>query len=398
MALNVGDNFSYQGKKPNFARDTFSTLAEMKSYPATSIDEGHISLCLEDGKRYKFSADFSVDATTGQWRRIVDTALDATSENPVQNKVINAKFVAEEQAVAGLLLQMTNSFDEKLAQQKSDLQDEIMNSSSDTDEKIEESEKVVAQAIGEVKEEINDLALATAGAFNDLKNKVVDGTSTTINGYELRGDITITKADVGLDQVDNTSDEDKPISNATSEALRNKVDKVTGKSLVQDSLISKLSALPTADSLSQAFEETNGNISDHKNDTHNPHGVTADQLGLSGYTDYTPETLPISSDTQDALDGKVDKTLKISTHPLDGDITLSPGDVNLGNVDNTSDLNKPLSNPQREAIEADEAVIVSAIADLRKDYEDLVAALAGALNSLWVENVELKKRITNLGG
>lgn len=41
----------------------------------------------------------------------------------------------------------------------------------------------------------------------------------------------VTKAQVGLGNVDNTSDADKPISTATQQALNNKVDKVTGKGL-----------------------------------------------------------------------------------------------------------------------------------------------------------------------
>lgn len=41
----------------------------------------------------------------------------------------------------------------------------------------------------------------------------------------------VTKSDVGLGNVDNTSDADKPVSTATQTALDNKVDKVTGKGL-----------------------------------------------------------------------------------------------------------------------------------------------------------------------
>lgn len=68
MALRIGDNFSYQGQKPNFERDCFDTLAAMKAYPETSIDEGHLSYCKEDGKRYEFKSSNIVDPTTGKWR------------------------------------------------------------------------------------------------------------------------------------------------------------------------------------------------------------------------------------------------------------------------------------------------------------------------------------------
>lgn len=68
MALKIGDNFSYQGKKPNFDRDNFDTLTAMKAFPETSIDEGHISYCKETGKNYQYKSANSVDPTTGKWR------------------------------------------------------------------------------------------------------------------------------------------------------------------------------------------------------------------------------------------------------------------------------------------------------------------------------------------
>jgi hypothetical protein len=51
----------------------------------------------------------------------------------------------------------------------------------------------------------------------------------TVNGYS--GNISITKADLGLGNVQNTSDADKVISTRAQTALDTKVDKVTGKSL-----------------------------------------------------------------------------------------------------------------------------------------------------------------------
>lgn len=400
--IKVGDNFNYQGQKPNFERDTFKTLLEMKNYPETSIDEGHISLCLEDGKRYKFISTNTVDDTTGKWRRIVDTALDATSENPVQNKVIQAKFTAEEQAFIAQLTAAITQINERIANTKSELQNEITESSGNTDEKIIENEKVVSQAIGELEEALLDLDNAVAGAISDLRRRVVDS-STTINGYELKGNIDLTKNDVGLGRVDNTSDAEKPLSQDAINALGGKVDKVDGKSLISNSLITKISNLPSSDELGEQIDGLSGDISnvandlsDHANAKNNPHGVTASQIGLESFVGYEPSTLPVSSNIQEELDKKVDKTTKISTHPLSGDITLSPGDVNLGNVDNTSDLNKPLSKPQEKAIDAASLVIVTAIHEIQDELSSMNGAMAKALNELWLENIELKKRITLL--
>ena len=47
-------------------------------------------------------------------------------------------------------------------------------------------------------------------------------TSRTVNGKALSANISLTKADVGLGNVDNTSDANKPISTATQNALNGK--------------------------------------------------------------------------------------------------------------------------------------------------------------------------------
>ena len=53
----------------------------------------------------------------------------------------------------------------------------------------------------------------------------------TVAGKPLSSDVTLAKADVGLGNVDNTADADKPVSTAQQAALDRKVDKVTGKGL-----------------------------------------------------------------------------------------------------------------------------------------------------------------------
>ena len=56
-------------------------------------------------------------------------------------------------------------------------------------------------------------------------------TTRTIAGHALTSDITLSKSDIGLGNVDNTADISKPISTATQTALDNKVDKIAGKGL-----------------------------------------------------------------------------------------------------------------------------------------------------------------------
>jgi hypothetical protein len=52
-------------------------------------------------------------------------------------------------------------------------------------------------------------------------------TSRTVNGHALTADVTVTKTDVGLANVDNTSDANKPVSTATQTALNLKENSIT---------------------------------------------------------------------------------------------------------------------------------------------------------------------------
>lgn len=68
MAIKIGSNFTFQGQQPNFERDRFATKDAMKAFPETSIDDGHLSYCAEDGNTYQFKSSNGVDTVTGKWR------------------------------------------------------------------------------------------------------------------------------------------------------------------------------------------------------------------------------------------------------------------------------------------------------------------------------------------
>lgn len=84
MAIKIGSNFTFQGEQPNFERDRFATKAAMKAFPETSIDDGHLSYCAEDGNTYQFKSSNSVDDVTGKWRVFkadVDLSAYATKDS-----------------------------------------------------------------------------------------------------------------------------------------------------------------------------------------------------------------------------------------------------------------------------------------------------------------------------
>lgn len=85
MAIKIGSNFTFQGEQPNFERDRFATKAAMKAFPETSIDDGHLSYCAEDGNTYQFKSSNDIDAVTGKWRVFKDGfSADTISTEPNQ--------------------------------------------------------------------------------------------------------------------------------------------------------------------------------------------------------------------------------------------------------------------------------------------------------------------------
>lgn len=164
------------------------------------------------------------------------------------------------------------------------------------------------------------------------------GSVSTVNGLspDTDGNLNIyipnKKEDVGLGQVDNTADMDKPVSNpqklAIDEMGRQTLDssKQYTDQRISDIVDSAPEALDTLSELASAINENESSydslleivgekakITDlqaHANDQENPHKVTKEQVGL-------------------------------------------------GNVDNTSDMDKPVSIPQKSAIDESNRVVKS---------------------------------------
>lgn len=152
---------------------------------------------------------------------------------------------------------------------------------------------------------------ATYGETIDTWN-IADGvlTLTMTSGTTL--EITFDEATEGAKGF--LSAEDKKKINALEGNFDKKVDKVTGKSLVDDTEIDKLSNLPSKTDLDSSIaaaknsgDNAQSSIDTHKKDTSNPHNVTKFQVGLSDVDNTSDKNKPISTATQNALNNKVDK-------------------------------------------------------------------------------------------
>ena len=152
----------------------------------------------------------------------------------------------------------------------------------------------------------------------------------------------VTKEQIGLGNVDNTSDADKPISSAVQEAL----------------------------------DAVNKEVSEHKADKNNPHEVTKAQVGLGNVDNTADLDKPVSNATQELVDNtKKELDTKIDNHTSDfnNPHKVTKEQVGLGNVDNTADINKPVSVAQQALVDSTKAELKKDIGDIEKDVTNHIA-------------------------
>lgn len=237
--------------------------------------------------------------------------------------------------------------------------------------------------------------VATSGDYEDLANKptipsiagLVPDTRT-VNGQALNADVTIEKADIGLGNVDNTADVNKPVSTAQQTALDGKANSshthpttdltATGGSGTSFLRKDNTWATPTNTTYSEitSAEITAGTASTARAIS----GRRSEEIVTKARVGQVPETRTINGQnlsanrtfTQDDIgDGTTNKQYSQTektklagietgaevnnisdanaTDLTDGGTTtlhshvVTKADVGLGNADNTSDANKPVS-------------------------------------------------------
>ena len=288
---------------------------------------------------------------------------------------------------------------------------------------------------------------AAAAAEIDALDSAVTTLQGSVSGFDSHLTDTnnphaVTKTQIGLGNVDNTSDVNKPISTATQAALDAKQNTLANSDgLIEGTtnlyftparvLVTVIAGLSTAtnavitasDTILSALGKLQKQISDnlttlisHTGNTSNPHSVTKTQVGLGNVDNTSDLNKPISTATQAALNGKQNTltnsdglsegttnlyfagarvlstllaglstatnavitasdsvlsalgklqkqisdnltTLTSHTGNTSNPHSVTKTQIGLGNVDNTSDINKPVSTAQAAA---DAAVLASA--------------------------------------
>lgn len=179
--------------------------------------------------------------------------------------------------------------------------------------------------------------------YTDLSNK------PKINGVELNGnrtsaDLKIDKANLGLGNVDNTSDLNKPISTA----VRTEINRIDG---INGDFENRITAL----------EESGGGGGEGGTSNYNE---LANKPKINGVELKSNKSLSdlgivIPTNLSELNNDEGFTTFSGAYSDLTGKPTIpsSKADIGLGNVDNTSDLNKPVSR----AVQAELDVLTSSI-------------------------------------
>jgi|GEM_PF-2934737 len=204
------------------------------------------------------------------------------------------------------------------------------------------------------------------------------------------GDVTLAKADVGLANVDNTSDVNKPVSTATQTAINAKYTKPAGgipESDLATALQTKIDAtgVQNLDDLGDVSTvgATDGQVLLYTAGVWGPATNTAGGTGTIpdattsakgiiqlagdlGGTAGAPIVLGLSSkytlpaggipesDLSSTVQAKLDASgtgAVSSVAGRTGDVVLTKADVGLANVDNTSDVNKPMSTATKTYVD-----------------------------------------------
>lgn len=137
--------------------------------------------------------------------------------------------------------------------------------------------------VGEVEVDLSNYKTSVSDQFTEV--------DTTINNHvtDINNPHSVTKEQVGLANVDNTSDLEKPISHAAQEALDGKAD------------VEHVHEVGEVNGLQDLVDEVQVNIDNHIENKDNPHAVTAEQVGA--YTidevDAKVASLDILVDTDD---------------------------------------------------------------------------------------------------
>jgi hypothetical protein len=359
-----------------------------------------VSTAQSDAENHADTAVSTHNADTTNVHGILDTAALATKQY-ASNLLLNA--TKTNISITGDQNGLTISAENGVADSDTDFLTEGTNNLYFTTERAQDAVGnsvgtglTYTDATGEIKVDttviqarVADISDTEIGYLNGLSSNIqtqID-TKAALVSPTFTGTVSgITKTMVGLGNVDNTSDANKPVSTAQASAIATAKSEAIADATSQVNAViaSAPAALNTLDELAAALgDDANfaGTITatlatkaplDAPTFTGTVSGITKSMVGLGNVDNTSDSSKPISSATQTALDAKLASATAASTYApiasptFTGTVSgVTKAHVGLGNVDNTSDANKPVSTATQTAL--DLKANTSAVAELAQD-------------------------------
>lgn len=239
--------------------------------------------------------------------------------------------------------------------------------------------------------------------LSDLVDTKVDN-FTTINNIPLNRNITLTKNDIELNNVDNTADIDKPLSTAMINALSLKQD-VSEKNIpdgyvgLDSSGVIPLSVMPPIIGSSLSYLGT-WNAASNTPTILSGVGVNGQYYKVSvagastinGISSWSIGDWIIYNGN--AWQNVPNSDQVNSVNSRTGNVVITKSDVGLSNVNNTSDLNKPLSTAAQSALNLKLSKVLNSNNgnlpifnnDELVDSNIFIDDLSSSANILWTSN------------
>lgn len=212
-----------------------------------------------------------------------------------------------------------------------------VDNTSDLDKPISTAQAAAYTAV------LNAAAADATSKANAAEADAIAASTPIAHISDFNNPHSVTKAQVGLENVDNTSDLNKPVSTATQTALNAKEPTITAgttasfwrgdkawtdfATTVRASILTGLSlatgtVIAATDSVLVALGKLQKQITDnlstlttHTGNVSNPHSVTKTQVGLGSVDNTSDASKPISTATQTALDLKANLISPTFTTP-----------------------------------------------------------------------------------
>lgn len=382
----------------NIVTDTSKATIQYEKADGTGIQELDIPAANSTKAGVMAAADKVKLDTTLPNQIAAETAAREAAINAVQGEIANdiaQEVVDRNDAIATAKAELTTAINKEISDRKAadtanfkELEDAITFVVDSLEGRIQATDNNLAKEVQDRKGEItrvekliSDEAATRAQADTNVNAKVDSHMGNKANPHE------VTKAQVGLGNVNNTSDADKPISTAQATAI---------------------AEAKAAGTTAQT------NLTTHIQNKSNPHGVTRDQLGLGTTAEIIFKKVSAPSGLWKESDERLKTFIKPLEHTLDEicsiptDSFMIRGNHDIGTIAQTiekyfpelvsENTVKPETVPNPEAFEKVEKDGETYILVKEVDYSKMSVLAIEGIKLLKAEIDELREKLlfTNL--